>query len=100
MNIFIRRKINKCISILESGNEPDIEMLYSKFPDAMRVLEANGSIELLRAWGGEVVSVRVTNLGFSIYKLSRHDIWVNRFWGFILGIATGVAIDLIVRAIF
>lgn len=97
--LLIRFRIKKCISIMEATEingaipEKTVEFLYSKkYTDAMRVLEDSECIKCSYAWGASLIpySVQLTKTGFSIYQLSRHDIWVNRFWGFISGLVVGI----------
>lgn len=104
MSFLIRMRIRQCISILsrssDSGVSPDtISLLYSKkYASAMQILEDSGYISCIRSWGSHVpVSVAVKNTGFSVYKLNRHDVWMNRLWGFLAGVAFSVLADLTVR---
>lgn len=97
--LLIHIRIKKCISIMEAteinGTIPEktVELLYSrKYANAMRVLENSGCIKCSYAWGIPLIpiSVGLTKVGFSVYQLSRHDVWANRFWGFISGLAVGI----------
>lgn len=99
-NLFIRRRINKFISLLDSKNGTlsgdDLSLIQGKKDlQVISILEASGCIKVDRSWGGDISLIVTTHNGFSIYQLERHDIWMNRFYGFISGVAVTVIADII-----
>lgn len=105
--LFLRHRINKCISVIEQSinssdlSDETLEFLYSpKNRKAMQILEASGCIKCTYAWGHHTpIDINVTKSGFSIYQLTRHDVWLNRFWGFISGLVVGILSALISQSI-
>ena len=99
-NLFIRRRINKFISLLDSKNGTlsgdDLSLIQGKKDlQVISILEASGCIKVDRSWDGDISLIVTTHTGFSIYQLERHAIWMNRFYGFISGVAVTVIADII-----
>ncbi len=103
-NLFVRHKINKCIAIIESSDntaglsDDEIALLYSKkYNRAMHILENSGCITCAYRYGDKRIPyhVSLTHDGFSIYQLNRHDVWINRFWGFISGVSVSIVAYII-----
>lgn len=90
--MLIRYRMNKIVRLLSGGNEAEVMELISsdKYRDALLALEAVGSVRVTKAWGGEILKVFLLD-SYAGYKLSRHDVWTNRLWGFVFGVATSVA---------
>lgn len=99
-NLFIRTRINKFISLLESNGGT---MTAADFPSLndndvlhiISILEASGCIEVIREWGGAVNIIMATNTGASVYQLERHDVWMNRLYGFVSGVLMTILVVLI-----
>lgn len=99
-NIFIRRRINEVIAMLQSGEEVATDLLESrKYSEAVSILEDAGCIRIVREWGGGIQAISLTHKAFSVYRLGRHDVWMNRFWGFVSGLAVGILCDIIRNAL-
>lgn len=99
-NIFIRRRINEVIAMLQSGEEVATDLLESKkYSEAVSILEDAGCINIVRKWDGGIHTIFLTHKAFSVYHLDRHDVWMNRFWGFISGLAVGILCDIIRNAL-
>lgn len=99
-NLFIRTRINKFIALLESNGGT---MTAADFPSLnnpnvlhiISILEASGCIEVIREWGGAVNIIMTTDTGASVYQLERHDVWMNRLYGFVSGVLITILLDLI-----
>ncbi len=99
-NLFIRTRINKFIALLESN---DGTITAADFPSlndkdvlhVISILEASGCIEVIREWGGAVNTIMTTNTGASVYQLERHEVWMNRLYGFISGVLMTILVDFI-----
>ena len=105
-NLFIRHKINKCISILQASEhraltESEQQLIIStEYSQVLSILEDDGCISITRAWNADhPVSITLTKKGFSGYLLNRHDVWMNRLWGFLSGVAVGILTSLLVHVI-
>lgn len=105
-NIFIRARVNKCISIIENScsqggfSNGELEFLCSdKYLEALHILEDAGCIKCFYRYGDprRPYSILPTHKRFSVYKLERHDVWVNRFWGFVTGVAVSIVGGVIIN---
>lgn len=99
-NLFIRTRINKFIALLESNGgtmtAADFPSLNDKnYLHIISILEASGCIEVIREWGGAVNIIMTTDTGASVYQLERHDVWMNRLYGFASGVLITILLDLI-----
>ena len=99
-NLFIRTRINKFIALLESNGgtmtAADFPSLNDKnYLHIISILEASGCIEVIREWGGAVNIIMTTDTGASVYQLERHDVWMDRLYGFVSGVLITILLDLI-----
>lgn len=99
-NLFIRTRINKFIALLESNGgtmtAADFPSLNDKnYLHIISILEASGCIEVIREWGGAVNIIMTTDTGASVYQVERHDVWMNRLYGFVSGVLITILLDLI-----
>ena len=99
-NLFIRTRINKFIALLESNGgtmtAADFPSLNDKnYLHIISILEASRCIEAIREWGGAVNIIMTTDTGASVYQLERHDVWMNRLYGFVSGVLITILLDLI-----
>lgn len=99
-NLFIRTRINKFIALLKSNGgtmtAADFPSLNDKnYLHIISILEASGCIEVIREWGGAVNIIMTTDTGASVYQLERHDVWMNRLYGFVSGVLITILLDLI-----
>ena len=96
----MRRKMNQIIKWLETdGFDAHKEQITSdKYSKALKALIDAGCVKAIGAWGGDIVSL--TLLGhYATYQLERHDVWINRLWGFLAGVTITVVAELLLRAI-
>ena len=99
-NLVIRTRINKFIALLESNGgtmtAADFPSLNDKnYLHIISILEASGCIEVIREWGGAVNIIMTTDTGASVYQLERHDVWMDRLYGFVSGVLITILLDLI-----
>lgn len=93
----LRCRMNRIIRLLEAGKESEVYDLISssKYRKALLALESAGCVKLTKAWGGEIFGICLLD-SHAGYQLSRHDVWVNRIFGFVAGIVTAVAAHYII----
>lgn len=96
----LRYKMIKLIRLLESHPFSEIRdtVLAPTNEKALKALIDLGCVEATRAWGGEIVSVRLLDHS-AVYRLERSEVWLNRIYGFIAGVITTAAGELIAYAI-
>lgn len=96
------------MSIIESSHNCGVVhdnamnvLCSNKYIDAVHILENDGCIECVYPYGDNYrpTLITLTHKRFSGYYLERHDVWVNRFWGFVSGLVVGVISTLIVNAL-
>lgn len=93
----LRYRMNKLLKLLETNDFDDVRDVVLS-PENRRALDAlidAGCIEASTAWGGDVVNIRLLRHRVG-YQLSRQDIWLNRLWGFLAGVATSVVAHFII----
>ncbi|MBR2674317.1 MAG: hypothetical protein IKE52_02535 [Mogibacterium sp.] len=96
----IRYRMNKLIRLLEKNDSEAINAAIAspRYVKALNELENLGCIKTVRSWGGDIVRVWLDNRYVS-YQLSRRDVWLNRLWGFISGVAVTLAAEFLPNAI-
>ena len=92
----LRHKMNKIIRVLERDDEKALDSIlqsgsYSKAFDA---LEDEGCIETLRDFNGNIHGAFLER-HYATYQLQRQEIWMNRLYGFLAGIASSVLVAFI-----
>ena len=88
----LRYRMNKLIRLLENGDLDSFNAAIKSdsYAKALKALEDSRCIDVTRAWGGDIVRVRLLS-HYAAYQLSRRDLWLNRFYGFLAGVATSLA---------
>jgi len=81
-----------------SGDQIDPFVSSVKKMATLRRLSDAGAVKLT-FYSNELLSIRRLP-GASLYLLERSELWVNRIAGFIVGVATAVVAELIIRTIF
>ena len=103
-NIFIRFRINKCLSILEKALTSDgitydeqSLLVSKKYLPAIHILEAEGCIKCTYSSNDPYVPYLINPIhrNFPRYYIKRHDVWTNRLLGFILGAASASVANFI-----
>lgn len=96
----LRYRMNKIVRLLESGKESEIYDLISssQYRKALLALESAGCVKLTKAFGGDIVGIYLLDSHVG-YQLSRRDVWVNRLWGFLSGIAVTLAAGFLLNAL-
>ena len=87
----LRYRMNKIVRLLDSGKKPEVYGLISssKYRKALLALESAGCVKLAKAFGGDIVGIYLLDSHVG-YQLDRRDVWMNRLWGFMAGVATSV----------
>lgn len=91
----LRYRMWLIIHLLKKNDFPSVYRLlhFPGYKDAVTVLHNSGCVEPVIRDGALVdLELRDEHL---LYQLSREDVWSNRFWGFIFGIASAVTVGLI-----
>ena len=93
----LRYRMNKLLKLLETNDFNDVrdEVLSPENRRAIDALIDAGCIEATTAWGGDIVNIRLLRHHVG-YQLSRQEIWLNRFYGFLAGVATSVVAHYII----
>ena len=94
----IRSDMNKIISMLESsGFQKNRDVILSpEYADAVKTLIDTGCIKAVHSFGGEIVGMKLLDHA-STYRLERQDVWLNRLFGFLAGVATTVAATVLLH---
>lgn len=104
-NLLTYRRIKQLLNWLEKSNgiltlkqldpfqEQFRELYYRR---AISMLEASNCIKVTRAWGGELLQINLLP-GYVLHQLERHDIWMNRIYGFISGVLVTVVANFIMN---
>ena len=92
----LRFRMNKIIKLLEQNREADAIALASnsKYYKAFQALADTGAVKLVRNMGGVIVRAFLLD-HYATYQLERHEIWLNRILGFIIGICTSIVASII-----
>lgn len=103
----LRFKMRHCLHMLEKQWYLNNDFIAGndalKFSDTrsklktLKALEAVNCVSLSYADNSNRPYVIREGTKSHIYVLERHEIWANRFWGFIAGILTSVASHYIIR---
>lgn len=96
-----RFRMNKIVRLLEADQEEAVLELASsrKYRKALLALEASGAVRLLKDFGGKILDVSLLD-SYALYQLNRREIWINRLWGFLAGVATSVVAHAIISLIW
>ena len=97
----LRIRMMKIVHLLENNSFKDVKdiILDRKNRKALNALIDLGCVKPLRDWGGEILDLELLNHSV-IYVLERHEVWLNRLYGFIAGVVTTAAGELIAYVIF
>lgn len=92
----LRYRMNKLIKALENDDADSLKSLLTSvsYLKALKALEDIGCIKVIRAWGGDIAHVQLNN-HYVTYQLERQEVWKNRIYGFLFGVATSVLTALI-----
>ena len=95
--MLMRYRMHKLIRLLEKGDTAGFNAAIGsdKYLKALKALEDESCIKAVKDWNGTYVRVWLLD-HYTTYQLSRHDIWINRLWGFLAGVATSVAAHYII----
>ena len=96
----VRTRMRRIIRLLETNDFNDVkdEILAPANAQALNILIDTGCIDVSRAWGGAIVNLTLRSHS-ATYRLERHDVWINRLYGFICGVAVTVVAELLLRVI-
>ena len=92
----LRYRMNNLIRMMENDDRDALNNALKSdiYQKAMKALEDEGCVETLRDWSGTIHKAFLRD-HYVTYQLSRQDVWINRFWGFLAGIATSVIVAFI-----
>lgn len=103
----LRLKMRRCLHRLENqwylNNDfitGEAALKFSETKSKLKTLKALQSVEcVVLSYADNSSRPYAIREGAksSIYILERHEIWANRFWGFIAGILTAVASQYIIQ---
>lgn len=98
--MLLRYRMNRLIRLLKTNQENEVLDLIAsdKYRDALLTLETIGCVKLAKAWGGKITYVSLLDSRVG-YQLSRHEVWENRFIGFLAGAATSVVAHYVIALI-
>lgn len=90
--MLIRYRMNKLIRVLEKGDSEALNeaLCDPQYQKALQALTDQGCVKVVRDMSGAVHAAWLLD-HYTTYQLSRQDVWKNRLWGFLVGIATSVA---------
>lgn len=96
--MFVRYRMNKIINLLlNDQSDVVINLITSdKYRKALYALQAVGSITITEGWSGNILNISLLD-AYAVYQLSRHDVWMNRLWGFLSGVAITLAAEFLVN---
>lgn len=104
-NLLTYRRIKQLLNWLEENDGiltiKQLEPFQAQFREryyrrAISILEASHCIKITRAWGGELFQITLLP-GYALHQLERHDIWMNRIYGFISGVLVTVVANFIMK---
>lgn len=100
----VKRRAYNLLKEIRTGSDAQYDAILSrinsdpKTRDAMEYLEAKGLVKVSRALGGDIVFFHL-NPGSSAYLQDQQDRsrekWLNRLFGYILGVITGLTVNLL-----
>lgn len=95
--MFLRYRMNKLIHLLERDDAEGVTtaLRSDKYLKALSALKDEGCIKTVKDSRGFYSQIWLLD-HYATYQLSREDVWANRIWGFVFGIATSVATAFIV----
>ena len=95
----LRRKMNIVISLLESNKHSEAVSLANtpEYSKAVKALIDTGCVKATRANGGKIVLMDLRD-HYSTYQLERHEVWLNRLWGFISGVIITLVAEYLINA--
>lgn len=98
--MFLRYRMNKLIRLLEKNDSKSFNAAIGsdKYLKALDALEDERCVRVVRDMGGNIHNVWLLN-HYATFQLSRQDVWGNRFWGFLFGVATTVVAELLLYVI-
>lgn len=89
----LRFKMNKLIRLLERNNVAAFNAAIQSKPymKALNTLEDTGCVKTVRSYSGEIRHVKLLNHSVT-YQLGRQEVWLNRLFGFLAGIASALLV--------
>lgn len=98
--MLLRYRMNRIIRLLENNDSDGINAAIDsgKYQKAIKALEDQGCIKTVKDWSGSIRNIWLAD-HYATYQLSRQDIWLNRFYGFLAGVATSVVAHCIIALI-
>lgn len=102
-NLLTYRRIKQLINWLEKNDgtltSKQLEPFQAQFRErhyrrAIAILEASHCIKVTRAWGGELYLITLLP-DYALRQLERHEVWMNRLYGFISGVLMTILVDFI-----
>lgn len=90
----------KIIKLLESNPFDAVkdEILAPENDKAIKALLDLGCVKVIRGWNGGIIRLILLDHS-TVYVLQRQEIWLNRLYGFIAGVLTTAAGELIALVI-
>lgn len=97
--MFIRYRMNKIIRLLTADQDDAVMKLITsdKYREALFALSSAGSVKVFKDWGGNILNVSLLD-AYALHRLSRYDVWMNRLWGFLSGVAVTLAVEFLINA--
>lgn len=89
--MMLRYRMNKLIRMLEKDDSASLSAAIQsgEYLKALMALEDEGCIKAVKDMGDNYIHVWLLD-HYATYQLSRQDVWSNRLWGFLFGVATSV----------
>lgn len=96
----LRYRMNKLIHLLEDHPFDEVRdtVLAPENRKALNALIDLECVKPLHDWSGNIISLTLLEHS-TVYELSRQEVWLNRLYGFIAGVAATVAGELIAYAV-
>lgn len=95
-----RSKVDKLFYVIENDgfDAARSEILSPENIDALNYLEDSGRVKIHYDINGDIAFVEPLSHHVT-YRLERRDIWLNRLWGFLAGVAVTVVATLLLHVV-
>ena len=96
----LRYRMNNLIHLLETHPFDEVRdtVLTPENRKALNALIDLKCVKPLYDWSGNIINLTLLEHS-AVYELSRQEVWLNRLYGFITGVVTAAAGELIVYAV-